>query len=226
MEIQPVKKAKLNDVVFEQMKRLIIGGYWKQGERIPSENSLAEQFGVSRVTIRQALERLNAMGLTETRAGLGRYVCVYSAGQIMKNLAPAMFLNTTSMQDINDFREMLESWSAGRAAELATEEDLRFLEENYREMEESAAQNHHSRFAMLDLEFHTQIGQITNNSLVTQTYTILYELLQNSFLQIVDRMGFVGLQYHRPLIDAIKEHNSRLAAEIAREHVHNNCQYF
>ena len=226
MEIKPIRKTKLNDIVFDQMKRLIIDGSWKQGERIPSENSLAEQFGVSRVTIRQALERLNAIGLTETRAGLGRYVCVYDAGQIMQNLTPAMFLNTASMQEINDFREMLESWSAGKAAENATDEEIQALEQNYIAMQESAEQNDHHRFAMLDLEFHTRIGQITGNSLITQTYSILYEILQNTFLQIIDRMGFVGLDYHRPLIDAIKEHNSRLAAEIAREHVHNNRQYF
>jgi len=138
MEIKPIRKTKLNDIVFDQMKRLIIDGSWKQGERIPSENSLAEQFGVSRVTIRQALERLNAIGLTETRAGLGRYVCVYDAGQIMQNLTPAMFLNTASMQEINDFREMLESWSAGKAAENATDEEIQALEQNYIAMQESA----------------------------------------------------------------------------------------
>ena len=58
MEITPVKRTKLNDEVFQQMRQLLAQGKWQSGERIPGENDLCQLFGVSRITIRQALQQL------------------------------------------------------------------------------------------------------------------------------------------------------------------------
>ena len=63
MPIEPIKKSNVSEEVFEQMKTLISTGEWKAGEKIQSENDLAKTFGVSRVSIRAALGRLNALGL-------------------------------------------------------------------------------------------------------------------------------------------------------------------
>lgn len=226
MDIQPIKKKKLNDLVFDQMRRLIVEGNWETDERIPSENALASQFGVSRVTIRHALERLTAMGLIETRPGIGRYVKTLDAGQIVRNLAPGVLLSAASMREVNEFRCMLESWSAGRAAERAEPDDVKDLEQNYDAMQACAAQDDRRRAAALDLKFHARIGEMTRNSLVINTYTILHEMLHDSFLQIFERMGFVGMNYHRALIDAIAAHDSRAAETIATEHLQNNSHYF
>ena len=225
MDITPVKREKLNDIVFEQMKDLLLKGIWKQGERIPSEDDLAGRFGVSRITIRQALQRLTSLGLIETKPGKGRFVCVPQVGNMMEQLLPTVYLDDCSMSQVNDFREMMDTWSARIAAERATEDDIAELECNYRAMEDCARRKDWQEFAVLDLSFHIQIGKMTNNTLIIRTYSILYDVLRNSMVQIVERMGFLALEYHRRLIDAIAIHDPAAAEQIARSHVENNRGY-
>jgi len=225
MEIKPVKREKLNDVVFEQMKDLLLEGTWKQGQRIPSEDDLAGRFGVSRITIRQALQRLTSLGLIETKPGKGRFVCVPQVGNMMEQLLPTVYLDECSMDQVNDFREMMDTWSARIAAGRATEDDIAELERNYRAMEDCARSGNWQEFAVLDLGFHIQIGKMTNNTLIIRTYGILYDVLRNSMVQIVERMGFLALEYHRRLIDAIATHDPAAAEQIARSHVENNRGY-
>ena len=74
MAIQKISRASIGDQVYQQMKDQIVNGEWKAGDRLPSENELAEQFGVSRVTVRGALQKLAALGLIETKLGDGSYV--------------------------------------------------------------------------------------------------------------------------------------------------------
>ena len=74
LKVVPVKKSSASDQVFEQLKDNLIQGTWKPGEKLASENELASLFGVSRITIRQALSRLAALGLVETRLGEGSFV--------------------------------------------------------------------------------------------------------------------------------------------------------
>ena len=76
MGIVPIKKVNVGQMVFDQMQELLIRGEWKPGDRLPSEMVLCEEFEVSRNTLRAALNKLAALGFTETRKGGGTYVKV------------------------------------------------------------------------------------------------------------------------------------------------------
>ena len=69
MAIQKISRDSISDQVFAQMKEQILRGEWPPGEKIPSENELARQFGVSRITVRNALQKLCALELLETHFG-------------------------------------------------------------------------------------------------------------------------------------------------------------
>ena len=85
LKVVPVKKSSASDQVFEQLKDNLIQGTWKPGEKLASENELASLFGVSRITIRQALSRLAALGLVETRLGEGSFVAEPKPGMYMQS---------------------------------------------------------------------------------------------------------------------------------------------
>jgi len=225
MEIKPIKRTKLNEEVFQQLKELLIGGTWKQGEKLPGENDLAEQFGVSRITIRQALQRLASLGLIETRVGKGSFVCNPQLGNVMEQLSPLVFLDENAIWQANEFREMLDTWSAKLAASRAKESDIDSLKKNNAAMVDCSKKKDWENFAKLDLEFHIMIGEITGNQLISKTYQILYSVIRTSVYQMVERMGFLALDYHLQLIEAIASHNPEEAERIAREHVENNRHY-
>ena len=73
MAIKKVVKSSVSQQVFDQLREQILSGSWKPGQKLPSENELAAQFGVSRVTVRNALQKLSGLGLLETRFGEGSF---------------------------------------------------------------------------------------------------------------------------------------------------------
>ncbi|MFQ9704886.1 MAG: FadR/GntR family transcriptional regulator [Enterocloster clostridioformis] len=91
MNLKAVKKVNIGDQVYNQMKDQIMSGVWVPGEKIPSENQLMEVFGVSRGTVRQAIQKLSAVGLLETRRG--RIICgPAGAGQLLSECCAGGFL--------------------------------------------------------------------------------------------------------------------------------------
>jgi len=226
MDIKPIKKTKLNDEVFQQLKDLLINGTWKQGEKLPSENELGKQFGVSRITIRQALQRLAALGLIETKVGLGSFVCNPDVGNVMEQLSPLIYLDESAISQANEFREMLDTWSAKLAAPRANENDVNALRKNYAAMKASAEDSDWQKFAKLDLKFHILMGSITKNPLIIKTYQILYDVMLTSVYNMVERMGLdMALEYHLKLIEAVEAHDADAAEKIAKAHVESNKLY-
>ena len=76
MEIKPIRRTSISDQVCMQIKQLILDKDWKPGEKIPSETELAELFGVSRVSVREALLKLSAIGLLAHLSAEDLYFCL------------------------------------------------------------------------------------------------------------------------------------------------------
>lgn len=218
MAIQPIKRENVSEQVFKQLKQQLLSGEWKTGDKIPSENELTAAFGVSRVTVRQALQKLLAMGLIETRAGEGSFVKELTPGIYMKDMIPFVYLNKNAINEVMQFRLLMETSVAGIAAEKITAEEIKKLEECYEGMKENI--HDVKGFSKYDVAFHIQIGEVTGNSLIIQMYNILYDLLMASVVEITDDVGTgIGLEYHDLIIKTMKDHDVENAKKIMKEHV-------
>jgi GntR family transcriptional repressor for pyruvate dehydrogenase complex len=218
MGIQPIKKANISEQVFEQLKQQLLLGEWKQGEKIPSENELAAAFGVSRVTVRQALQKLTVLGLIETRLGEGSFVKEVKLGVHMNTLIPMAYLGEQSLFEVLEFRQVVEVKTAELAAKRATEQDIEELQRIYQQMVEYKDDSR--KFSEADLDFHLKIAEITNNSLIIETQNIIKDVLSVTMQRIVSERGNTGgLHYHKMLLEAIREHDSEKAREIMAKHV-------
>lgn len=227
MGIKPIKKVRVGEQVFQQMKGLLISGEWRPGDKLPSETELAEQFGISRITVRQALQRLSTLNLIETRLGEGSFVKTVEIDQPLDNLISIAYLGTKTQSQVLEFRTILEVASAGLAAIRAGDEDLLLLQENLSHMKAIAAQKDDDAFSDLDLEFHTAIGQITKNPLIIRTNSILRDVLEPSMKEVIQRMGYeTALRYHAQIIDAIRQKDSALAEDLMRKHIEENKAFF
>ncbi|QHQ63088.1 GntR family transcriptional regulator [Anaerocolumna sedimenticola] len=225
MVIKPINKVNVSEQVFNQLKKAIIEGEWKPGDKIPSENELASSFGVSRMTVRQSLQKLIALGLIETKLGDGSYVRVLEAGDSLNALMPAMYLNKDSFLDVIEFREMIETESAGLAAIRSTGEQLTELKNIYTRM--LSNKNNIKKFAMDDLAFHCKIGEMTGNELIIKTYALLDDILEAAMYDGITKMGTeYAEQYHQLLIDSIEAHDELKAREYMKKHLMNNREYY
>jgi GntR family transcriptional repressor for pyruvate dehydrogenase complex len=226
MTLHPVKKESISEQVFEQMKSQISSGAWKTGEKLPSETELAGIFHVSRVTIRNALQRLNTMGLIETRFGEGSFVRESDIGQQVKTvLLPSVYLQPHNVEEILQFRCAIEVETAGLAAVHASDDDVHRLKDILKK--QLSLKDNVTAFAECDLDFHHAIALSTGNSLIIATYEILRDILKSAMVKTVRSLGpEVGLPYHKKLIEAIENHDEHLAIVTMKEHMRSTFDNF
>ncbi len=223
MPIQPIERQNISDIVFEQMKALIESGEWKPGDKIPSEPELTQKFGVSRVSVRAALQKLESLGVLQRYPGRGTIINEYASGQAMSQLMPQLIFNTPDLISLNDFREIVECGAVKLAAKNRTQDHLDQLELNFARMRQTI--DHGEDSSALDVEFHYLIAKASGNPLLAQTYDILYQsFLKNMFkVKSIAKEDFC-ITYHRRLIDAVRAQDERLAETLMREHLKENTR--
>lgn len=119
-----VQRTKLSDQVADQLRSMITGKQYRPGEKLPVEAELAAQFGVSRITVREAMHKLDIMGIVDVRQGAGTFVREITPNAYIKTLLPMLSMDNNSLKDIFEIRQIIECKSAELAALNATPEDL------------------------------------------------------------------------------------------------------
>ena len=226
--IEPIRKVNVSKQVFDQMLEMIYSGQWKSGDRLPSELELCGLFGVSRVTIRQAIQKLAALDLVETRHGEGSFIKDVSPGGSMNALMPEIYLRggEDALRQVLEYREIIEVHSCRLAAERAEAEDCQVLRENVALMEQMVSAEDSKGFAQADLDFHLQIARMTRNSIILRIHEILGTILMGAMHDTIRRMGFMGLWYHQAILEAIEQRDGDRAAALMQEHLSNNWRFF
>lgn len=225
MGIVQIKKTNVGEQVYIQMKNQILNKAWRPGEKIPSENQLIEMFGVSRGTIRQAVQRLSGEGLVSTRHGEGSFVQTTGLDSYFQTTIPLFTIGEEEMSKIFEFRGMFESGVCETAALKATEQQIQKLERNYAQMQQEVSTI--SRYVYTDLEFHKLICDCTENTLAIQIFNSYEELLGPSILHMTQAIGVGnGVKYHGLILDAIRKHDPPLARALMQEHLADNMNLF
>ena len=218
MALKRLHKTSISEEVCEQLKQQIIDREWVPGEKLPSENELAVEMGVSRVTIRQALQKLTVLGLIETRVGEGSFVADFDLGIPLKSvLLPAVLTRMHSTEEVLDFRCAIETGTAALAARMATPEDIAELK-GLIELQKRLVGIDISAFTKAGQKFHRKIAEMTNNSLIIVVNQIMAEIVENSSIDTISTIGYSGIPTHERLVDALEAHDEDKAIEIMRHH--------
>src|SRR6201992_3385405 len=121
-----VSVGRISEIIVDQIRLLMRQGQLKPGDRLPPERDLCERFGVSRVTVREALRMLESSGLVEIRVGArgGAFVTVPTTGHVGDGLTDMLTLSALTAADVTEVRLLLEVGIIPLVVERATEEDL------------------------------------------------------------------------------------------------------
>ena len=218
MAIRRVSRTKVSEQVLEQMKAEIIRGHWSTGSKIPSEVALTERFGVSRVSIREAIHRLVGMGVLCIRRGQGTFVNEILAQDYFRTLLPILMIDAPSLDHMLEFRAMIEIGSAELAAARATKDDVARLRAALARMRRF--QGDGKRFAAEDLSFHTALALATHNDVVVKVTAIIHDMLRDAMEEIVRITGYEGgLHYHQQILEAIDRRDATGAVRVMTEHI-------
>ena len=216
-----IQKTKISDQLFERLQIMLAQGDWQPGDKIPSENELQARFQVSRVSVREALKRLESCGIIETCQGKGRFLRKFEEADLFESRALAVHMTKKKKRTIKDMLELLriiELESVYLAAQRATPEDIGKLEENYREMLDSRADI--ERFADYDFAFHAAVAGMTGNTILIRCYSMILQCLREYFNRVVEKIGVEkGSYYHGQILEALKKGDAQEAREWMRRHL-------
>ena len=201
----------LRDVDFENLRRSILEGKLKSGQRL-MEVQLAEQLGVSRTPVREAIRKLELEGLVVMLPRKGAYVANISVKDLM---------------DVLEIRASLEGLGASLAAERRTEEDIKNLEEIEEEFEQAVITQDIDMLLKKDIEFHECIFKAANNKKLEKMINTLWEQVQRFRITYVsDSNASLSLiDEHRIILNAIKEGNVADGKKAAIEHIEKAEQF-
>lgn len=197
----------LREIVFESLREAIINGVLKPGERL-MEVQLAEEMGVSRTPVREAIRKLELEGFVIMVARKGAYV----AGISMKDVV-----------DVFEIRAALEGLAASLAAERITDEEKEEMERLLVRKAACVEAGDYDSLTEIDTEFHELLYKASRNERLMQIISNLREQI-NRFRMV--SLAFPGrgreaLEEHKKIAEAIAERDAALAQALAQEHIEN-----
>ncbi len=214
-----VRKRRVFEDVARQIQRLIVDGVLKPGQLLPPERQLAERFGVSRNSVRDAIRTLELSGLVVARHGEGNVVADVSPETLVAPLASLLLQKRKLVAELLEVRKILEPALAARAAVHATDEQIAQLEDVLRRQSEKTARGEST--IEEDAEFHYTIALAAGNSVVRKLLDVLMDLLRETrarSLQVEGRLER-SLAGHRRVVQAIQRRDAEEAERAVRQHL-------
>ena len=212
LAFEKIEKQSVADRVFNSLKQEILDRNFEAGDKFPSEAMLSKQFGVSKATIKIALQRLATLGLIETKVGQGSFVQQFNATQYLSQMKE-FFLSDHDISQITEYRLYVEMATTRLAIKRAAEENFKRMEELLRQMDDAAAKNDIVLHGKLDYQFHLEICRATGNNIFVLAYEIIGKMLRQhttilndgNFKKICGQEP--GTDIHWKLLQAIKDHD-------------------
>ena len=171
LSVKPMANGKLavqrlSDTIAHELERRILDGALKPGDRLQPERELAVELGVSRPSLREAIQKLVSKGLLHSRQGGGTYVTDRLDAGFIDPWQEMLRQHPNIQGDLLEFRGMLECEAASLAARRATDADLTRLTQAFEAMNQAFDADDLERRASTDIDFHQAIGEATHNALI------------------------------------------------------------
>lgn len=226
MEIKPIVKQKLSEIVANRLKEAIHFGELNPGDKLPSEHDLKERFEVSRIVVREALRKLEGTGLIIMKRGLGAYVANAGSEAISDALTSALMIKNAKMGEIIEARAILEPVITREAAINTTPILIDKLKKNIEETESLIKNGLPAK--QMNVEFHDIIADASGNRVIKLSLMAILQATLNidiSNMRQKDR-DYSALNWHRKIYIAFEERNPSLAADLMKEHLLDHRKFF
>lgn len=226
VNIKPSKMKYKNkcDMVMEKVLDFIVDGQYKHGDRLPPENEFAEEFGVSRVTIRESFKKLSIIGIVDIRQGEGTFVSKVTPSSLIELLLPFMMLESNDFEELYQARICIETATAKLAAINRTQEDIDRLSSLLPLMEECLISEDILRYNDLDTQFHTMIAEISRNRILMNMYMMLKKVrdrcirISNNDIESIK----YSINSHKQILEAIVWKDEANIASLMNLHLNHS----
>nr|MCU0507216.1 FadR family transcriptional regulator [Anaerolineae bacterium] len=212
-------KSRLVDRVADKIQRLIVSGQLAPGTRLPPEREFAEQLGVSRPVVREAVHQLIAKGLLESKHGSGTTVREMTRESVVAPLGWLAQSMGATLDHLHAVRVILEGAIVRMAAEQASDEEISELQRIVANMRENT--ENVEVFVALDAEFHQALAETAHNPLLGVLLDSVRDLMQEVRLEVHRHMAIYAtiVPDHEEIIAAVAARNPDAASRAMQRHL-------
>lgn len=218
---EPIAVARASSAIAEQIRTAIVTGRIGQGERLSPERELAEQFGVSRVTVRDALRSLEAMGLIEVKVGArgGAFVTAPTGSKVAQTMSDMMMMSATTPEDIVEARLIVELGTVTLACARATDDDLTKLRELCERGVRALEAGTYTR--ELSWDFHALLASAAHNGAVDGLTQSFRSSLSMHPLRVREgnRAHVLTVEEHLRIVEALEARDGDAARHQMADHL-------
>jgi GntR family transcriptional repressor for pyruvate dehydrogenase complex len=215
-----VQTSRLYEQIDQQIEESIAKGALKPGDQLPAERELAQQFGVSRTAVREAVKTLHEKGLVEAYPGRGTFITNGTSNSVRQSLDRMIRAGQAEgTAHLAEVREILEPEIAALAAARADEENIAAMREALLVMDD--AKKDPQAFIEADLDFHLALAEAASNPLILSLIDSIIGVLREQRMGIfsVDGGPERGQYHHKKILEAIEHRDALGARESMRAHL-------
>ena len=219
--VQPIKIARAYEQLAALLRERITSGDLRVGDRLPSESALAEQAGVSRSTVREALRILEQGGLVERSSPRIMVVADRSEDPGFRELRRALRQHNITFHHLHEAMMVLDPELTRFAAIRADRSDIQELNQALAAQEEHLG--HLAEWSRLDVEFHSMLAEISANPALIIAREPVSQVLIPALYRFMDtrEMAEYATKYHRRIVEEIEVRDPDTAAAVMRRHIND-----
>lgn len=220
--------GRASEMIVDQIRLLIREGQLRPGDRLPAERELGERFGVSRVTVREALRGLEANGMLRIKVGArgGAFVTAPTSKRVGEGIEDLLTLSGLTDREVTESRQVLELGIIPLVCERATDQDIDELMEICDRGDAALEQGFYPM--ELSAEFHTRVARASHNGAIAMLTESFHGVTLRSMLNIQEthpEMGIRGNREHRQFVTAIKKRDVDKATAVMRTHIGRTAKH-
>jgi GntR family transcriptional regulator, transcriptional repressor for pyruvate dehydrogenase complex len=225
MPLNKLQVPRISDAVAASLERRILEGSLKPGDRLPPERELSLELGVSRPSLREAIQKLASKGMVQSRQGGGTYITDRLESTFFDPWQDMMGAHPNLREDLLEFRRMLEGQAAEWAAERATDADLTRLDQTFSTLADTFVGDDLDARSKADIAFHQAVGEASHNVLLGHLSAALLRLMHDNIrlnlgeLKSIPAAGTLLKSQHTAIHDAIRERKPQAARAAAETHI-------
>src|SRR3982074_1739831 len=215
-----VRSSRLYEQIVQQVEDSIVKGTLKPGDQLPAERELAQQFGVSRTAVREAVKVLREKGLVEAFSGRGTFITDGTTQAIRQSLDLMIKIGQPEgSTHLVEVREILEPEIAALAATRAEEQHVAAMREAVAVMDR--AEPNADSYIEADLDFHLSLAEAAANPIILSLIDSIVGLLREQRMTIFSVKGGPerGQFHHKRILEAMEQRDSEKARDAMRAHL-------
>lgn len=219
----PKSKVSTVDRVIDRFKELLYSGELKTGDRLPNETELANSFGASRGSIREAVKMLVSLGVLQVKWGAGTYIASSISENVFDHKMFQLLMGKKDRENLLELRDVMESGIAQLAAAKASKKDLEIINRQHKAMERMIldGETDPEILARADADFHASLAKAIHNPLLEKIYDFAMELYYPAIVKTHSNRSTKNIlqtpQIHQEIVEAVTKRDGVAAAKAARD---------